>query len=45
MVPHFDRDGGVPSLLDVLHWEGGVLGVLSDRPATVDVHANCVGAP
>ena len=45
MAPHFDRDGDVPSLIDVIHRGGGVMGVLSDRPATADVHADRIGAP
>ncbi len=37
------REGDVMQVLDVLAKDIGILGVLSDWPATVTYYANCMG--
>lgn len=37
------RDGDMFTVLDVLTWDVGILGIFSDWPATVTYYANCMG--
>jgi glycerophosphoryl diester phosphodiesterase len=37
------RDGDMFTVLDVLAWDVGILGIFSDWPATVTYYANCMG--